>query len=313
MLITDAVKSPPYATLLPELILAAVESVGWRCSGSLLALNSYENRVYQVGIEAASPLIVKFYRPQRWSDDMILEEHRFALELVEQEIPVIAPWMNTAQDTLHRYQDFRFALFPRWGGRALAVDDLNQLEWIGRCLGRLHAIGAKRPFQHRPHLSVQIHGYAAYDFLIANNFIPDFLKTNYCRAAEAVLQKVDACFQSNPNIKSLRLHGDMHAGNILWQDTGLHIVDLDDCMMGPAMQDLWMLLSGEPQQLTQQLDCMLRGYTDFHNFDYRERHLIEPLRTLRLIHYSAWLARRWLDPAFPRSFPWFNTPRYWEE
>jgi len=303
----------PYEDLDPNLILSAIESVGFRCTGSMLALNSYENRVYQIGIEHAAPMIAKFYRPQRWSNETILEEHQFALELMEHEIPVVAPWMTDSKETLHVYKGFRFALFPRWGGRALELDKLDQLEWMGRFIGRLHAVGACRPFQHRPRLDTQTHGYDTYHFLIENNFIPTDIKANYCHTVESVLQKIAQQFQQVGAVNYIRLHGDMHAGNVLWNDAGPHIVDLDDCVMGPAVQDIWMLLSGNEMQMEAEIACILRGYCEFHDFNFSELRLIEALRTLRMLQYSAWLARRWEDPAFPRSFPWFNTPRYWQE
>lgn len=303
----------PYANLDPQVILDAVESVGFQCNGSLFALNSFENRVYQIGIEDAEPLIAKFYRPHRWSNEAIIEEHQFSLELTEHEIPVVAPWMNQDNKTLHQYQDFRFALFPRWGGRALELDSLSQLAWMGRFIGRLHAVGACRPFQHRLTLDVKTHGYESYQFLIENHFIPDHLKENYIRTAETVLQKVEQHFQNVGTINTIRLHGDMHAGNVLWRDTGPHIVDLDDCLIGPAIQDIWMLLSGDAMHVNLQLEHILRGYREFHDFNPRELHLIEPLRTLRMLRYSAWIARRWEDPAFPINFPWFNTSHYWQE
>ena len=303
----------PYANLDPNLILDAIESVGVVCTGSLLALNSYENRVYQVGIEDSEPLIAKFYRPQRWSNETILEEHQFALELVEHEIPVVAPWARETKETLHHYQDFRFALFPRRGGWALELDRLEQLAWMGRFIGRLHAVSACRPFKHRPKLDVQTHGYNAYHFLIKHDFIPSYLKENYCNTVETALKKIEQRFQEAGRIDYIRLHGDMHPGNVLWNNIGPHIVDLDDCVMGPAIQDIWMLLSGDDLEVSLQLEHILQGYREFHDFNSRELHLIEALRMLRMLQYSAWLASRWEDPAFPRSFPWFNTPHYWQE
>ncbi len=303
----------PYENLDPSLILTAIESVGYLCSGSLLALNSYENRVYQVGIEDASPLIAKFYRPNRWSSEAILEEHQFSLELAEREIPVIAPLVNADAKTLHEYQNYRFALFPRRGGRALDQDNLDQLEWMGRFIGRLHAVSACKPFKYRGALNVQTHGYFPYQFLIKNNFIPDYLKKHYCETVEAVLNRIDHLFNNITDLKLIRLHGDCHLGNVLWNDAGPHIVDLDDSVMGPAIQDIWMLLSGDPMQTRLQLSIILEGYREFHDFDMRELQLIEAMRTLRMIQYSAWLACRWEDPAFPRAFPWFNTTHYWDE
>lgn len=301
----------PYSSLEPGVILDAVESIGFQCTGGLFALNSYENRVYQVGIESAAPVIVKFYRPGRWSDATIIEEHQFALELAGHELPVVAPLIRQ-EHTLHYYQDFRFAVFPRQGGRPLEVDNLEHLEWMGRFIGRIHAIGASGAFKHRLVLNVENYGTQPYQFLLDNNFIPEELKYNYCHAVNILLPKISQVFEYiHPD--TLRLHGDCHPGNILWTDTGPHFVDLDDCLTGPAIQDIWMLLSGSKEQVKQQMDRILDGYYEFHDFDPREIHLIEALRTLRMIHYSGWLAKRWEDPAFPRNFPWFNTPRYWQD
>lgn len=307
-------QATPYANLNPDLILNAIESIGLRCSGSLLALNSYENRVYQVGIEDAPPLIAKFYRPHRWTNAAILEEHAFAARLAESEIPVIAPLAPTANTTLFEYQDFRFALFPRQGGRTLELDNLEHLRWMGRFIGRLHAIGACQAFQHRIHLDVQTYGYAPYRFLVEQNFIPSEIRSRFCQIAETLLQKIEHRFQQAGALRYIRLHGDCHAGNVLWNDGGPRIVDLDDCLMGPAVQDLWMLLTGNTEQeMRVQLQAILQGYQEFHDFNFRELSLIEALRALRMINYSAWLAKRWEDPAFPLNFPWFNTPRYWQE
>lgn len=303
----------PYENLDPSLILTAIESVGYLCSGSLLGLNSYENRVYQVGIEESAPLIAKFYRPNRWTDEAILEEHQFAKELVEHEIPVIAPLANMNNETLHHYQGFRFALFSRHGGHALELDNFEQLEWMGRFIGRLHAVGACRPFKHRPKLDIQTHGHIPYHFLIKNDFIPTYLKQDYCQTVDTVLKKVEDTFQQAGTVKYIRLHGDCHLGNVLWNDAGPHIVDLDDSVMGPAIQDIWMLLSGDAAHISSQLHVILRGYREFSDFNPCELQLIEAMRTLRMIQYSAWLADRWEDPAFPLAFPWFNTPHYWQE
>ncbi len=303
----------PYETLDPHIILDAVESIGFSCTGSLFALNSYENRVYQIGIEESAPLIAKFYRPHRWRDEAILEEHQFAAELLQREIPVVAPLVSQGK-TLHHYRDFRFALFPRKGGRSLELDNLEHLEWMGRFIGRLHAVGACQSFRYRPRIDTKTQGHTPYQYLLDNNFIPTHLKTNFCAVVSALLQKIEERFQQAGAIKYIRLHGDCHAGNVLWNDTGPQIVDLDDCLMGPALQDLWMLLSGHnPDQVQLQLQTILRGYQEFHDFNYRELCLLEALRSLRMIQYSAWLAARWQDPAFPRSFPWFNTAHYWQQ
>lgn len=307
----------PYSALTPDTVLNALESVGLPCDGSLLALNSYENRVYQVGIVDAPPLVAKFYRPQRWSDAAILEEHAFAQELHEREIPVVAPLPLAGGRTLHHAQGFRFAVFPRRGGRAPELDRPDTLQWMGRFLGRIHAVGAVAPFRERPCLDIAGFGEASRDYLLAHGFLPEDLRTAWCSVVDQALAGARRCYARAGAVASIRLHGDCHAGNVLWTDSGEtrgpHFVDFDDCRMGPAVQDLWMLLSGERAEMTHQLGEVLAGYEDFRDFDRRELHLVEALRTLRLLHYSAWLARRWDDPAFPAAFPWFNTQRYWQD
>ena len=305
--------TPVYAGLDPDSILSAVESQGYVTSGHLLALNSYENRVYQVGLDAGGFLVAKFYRPARWSDAGILEEHAFALELAEAEIPLVAPLRNDAGETLFSHRGFRFALYPRRGGRWPDLDDPDNLEWIGRFLGRIHAVGATRDFIHRPTLDIAGLGTESYRYLLERGFIPDYVELAYRSLAEDLLRQVQIAFERAGRVKYLRLHGDCHPGNILWTDAGPHFVDLDDCRMGPAVQDLWMLLSGDRQEMGAQLSEIVAGYELFTDFDRRELLLIEALRTLRMLHYAAWLAHRWDDPAFPQAFPWFNTPRYWEE
>lgn len=303
----------PYANLTPAVILNAIEQAGFPVTGSLLALNSFENRVYQIGIEDSTPVIAKFYRPNRWSDAAILEEHQFAEELMSHEIPVVAPLKSSSGETLHHYEEFRFAVFPRHGGRPLELDNIDQLQWMGRFIGRLHAVGATKNFQHRLTLDVQTYGYDSYRFLLENNFIPKHLQQRYCQVIESVLAKIENCYAAVGHIDLIRLHGDCHPGNVLWNDYGPRIVDLDDSCMGPAMQDIWMLLSGHFTESHVQLDYILQGYADFYDYNPREIYLIEPLRTLRLLQYAAWLAMRWEDPAFPLNFPWFNTESYWQE
>ena len=303
----------PYVILKPDFILDAVEHVGFRCTGGLLALNSYENRVYQIGIEDSAPIVAKFYRPYRWSIQTILEEHEFAQTLYEHEIPVVAPLKDAENATLHHFKNFNFALFPCWGGHALELDSLEHLERMGRFIGRLHAVGSSRPFQHRAKLTVEGLGYDALKHLDKTRFIPEHIKSYFFNDAKALLNKIEGIFKSVSSVKYIRLHGDIHAGNVLWDDTGPHILDFDDCMMGPAIQDLWMLLSGEKDQMALQMDHILKGYLQFHDFNRIELRLIEPLRTLRQLNYAAWLASRWEDPAFPLNFPWFDTTAYWEE
>lgn len=307
----------PYSALTPDVVLNALEGVGLRCDGSLQALNSYENRVYLVGIADALPVVAKFYRPQRWRDEAILEEHAFSRELQEREIPVVAPLALDGGRTLHAAHGFRFAVFPRRGGRAPELDKPDTLQWMGRFLGRIHAVGAIAPFRARPALDIASFGEDSYEFLLKHRFLPEDLLPAWQSVASQALEGVRRCYARAGAVSQIRLHGDCHAGNVLWTDSGEmrgpHFVDFDDCRMGPAVQDLWMLLSGERAEMTQQLGDVLAGYEDFCEFDSRELHLVEALRTLRLIHYSAWLARRWDDPAFPTAFPWFNTQRYWQD
>ena len=301
-----------FSNLPPDSVLNALESVGFRSDGRLLALNSYENRVYQIGIEEDAPLVAKFYRPGRWTDAAILEEHGFVQELAEREIPVV-PALVLDGRTLHRFEGFRFAVFPKHGGRAPELEDRQTLEWMGRFLGRIHAIGALRPFHERPTLDIASFGEQPRDYLLAHEFIPADLDAAYRSAVNQALDGVRHCFARAGDVRVLRLHGDCHVGNVLWTDDGPHFVDFDDSRMGPAVQDLWMLLSGERADMARQLTDVLAGYEDFCNFDERELHLVEALRTLRLIHYAAWLAQRWDDPAFKQAFPWFNTQRYWQD
>ncbi len=335
--------SHPYDALTPDLILDAVEQTGLRCDGRLLALNSFENRVYQVGIEDGPPLVAKFYRPERWPRAAILEEHAFALELAGAELPVVAPLRDedipgalpraegipaeppredgtasalrtpTQGGTLREHRGFAFALYPRQRGRAPELEDRDTLIWMGRFIGRIHAIGALNPFQDRPVLDVRTFGEEPAAFVLEQGFIPPDLRSAYATLVRQVLDQARACFERAGRVSPIRLHGDCHAGNVLWDDEGPHFVDLDDARNGPAAQDLWMLLSGERPAMELQLEAVLRGYREFHDFNLRELHLLEALRTLRLIHYSGWLARRWEDPTFPVNFPWFNTQRYWQD
>jgi Ser/Thr protein kinase RdoA (MazF antagonist) len=299
--------------LTPDFILDALESVGLRSDGRLLALNSYENRVYQIGMEQGSPLVAKFYRPQRWSDAAILEEHAFVQALADQEIPVVPALAPSGGGTLLTHDGLRFAVFPRQGGRAPELEDPDTLEWLGRFLGRIHALGAQTAFRERPALDIASFGEEPAAYLLAHGFIPQDLEAAYRAVVSQALEGVRRCFSRAGYVATIRLHGDCHPGNVLWTHDGPHFVDFDDSRMGPAVQDLWMLLSGERDDMAQQLGHLLAGYECFCDFDSRELHLVEALRTLRLIHYSAWLARRWDDPAFPVAFPWFNSQRYWQD
>jgi Ser/Thr protein kinase RdoA (MazF antagonist) len=301
-----------FSTLTPDCVLNALESIDLRPDGRLLALNSYENRVYQIGMEDGAPLVAKFYRPARWTNEAILEEHAFVQALVEREIPVV-PALSINGQSLHEFAGFRFAVFAKHGGRAPELENRDTLEWMGRFLGRIHAVGALQNYQHRPSINLDTFGLAPRDYLLANDFIPADLLPAYRSVIDQALDGVRACYDRTGNLKLLRLHGDCHAGNVLWTDDGPHFVDFDDSRMGPAIQDLWMLLSGEREDRVRQLADVLAGYEDFCDFDPRQLNLIEALRTLRLIHYAAWLAQRWDDPAFKQAFPWFNTQRYWQD
>ena len=297
----------PYSLLTPDRVLDAVAACGLQPDGRLLSLNSYENRVYQVWLEDAAVVVAKFYRPGRWSDAQIDEEHDFARELAEREIPVVAP-----THSLH-FAEFRVAIYPRRGGRTPELGDDKTLEWIGRFIGRIHAVGAIRKFQHREALTPQNFGHDARAVLLDSNFVPADLLDAWKAVTAQALAGVERCYATAGEVRAIRLHGDCHVGNILWTQDGPHFVDLDDARMGPALQDLWMLLSGNPAAMGAQLHHVLAGYEEFADFDRRELYLLEALRTLRLIHYSAWIARRWDDPAFPAAFPWFNTQRYWQD
>lgn len=305
-------REAPYSELSPETVLDAIEALGFRCDGRALALNSYENRVYQIGIEDADPLIAKFYRPARWSDAAIREEHAFAGELAAQEIPVIAPLLQ-AGESMHVHLGFRYAVFPRRGGRWPELGTADEREWVGRFLGRIHAVGRAGRFQQRAALNMEDLGRNARDFVLDGDWMPDYLATKYAEVTDELLEAVEARALGWGGARLGRILGDCHRGNILWTDAGPHFVDLDDCVSGPAIQDLWMLLSGGHQEMRTELRDLLTGYEQFLPFDRSEIALIEPLRALRMIHYSAWLARRWHDPAFPKAFPWFAEPRYWEQ
>ena len=318
-----------FETLTPDVVLDALEGVGLRGDGRLTALSSYENRVYQVQLEDGTSVVAKFYRPERWSEAQILEEHAFAAELMAFEVPAIGPLVLSGQ-TLHQFGGFAFSVSPRRGGRPPELDDGEVLEWIGRFLARIHTVGAKNPFVHRPALNVETFAVEPMQWLLSHDMVPLDVQSAWTRGVEAAITAISkydtllaqpkAQDRDSSGIRVLRLHGDCHPGNILWTPAdaapatgpGPHFVDLDDARTGPAVQDLWMLLSGDRQQRTRQLGALVDGYEQFREFDRAELALIEPLRTLRLIHYSAWLARRWTDPTFPANFPWFGSSDYWQ-
>lgn len=302
----------PFDGLTPECVLDAIESVGLWADGRLLTLNSYENRVYQIGIDGDQPIVAKFYRPGRWSDAAILEEHAFVADLSAREIPVV-PARAVDGRTLHTHAGFRFSIFDRRGGRAPELEDRDTLMWLGRFLGRIHAVGALEPYVSRPALDIETFGREPSTYVLEHDFVPADLRAAYQTVVGLALEAIEAAFERAGDVKRIRLHGDCHGGNVLWTDHGPHFVDFDDSRMGPAIQDLWMLLPAGRVEQSKALGDLLAGYEDFCEFDPRELYLIEALRTLRLIHFAAWLARRWNDPAFPAAFPWFNTQRYWEE
>jgi len=308
----------PFADLTPDAVLNAIDAIGVPTSGTLLALNSYENRVFQVGVQddAQRFVVAKFYRPGRWTDAQIVEEHAFTGELARVEVPAVPP-LAIDGATLHERGGYRFALYPRRGGRAPEIEDRQVREWLGRFIGRIHSVGGTSRYQHRPSLDVATFGDEPRAYLLASGWLPHELRDVYAGVSAQAIDEVRRCYGRAGDLRTIRLHGDVHVGNVLWTDSGAqpgpHFVDFDDSRMGPALQDLWMLLSGSRDERQAQLADLLAGYEDFAEFDRRELHLIEALRTLRLVHYSAWIARRWDDPAFPAAFPWFDTPRYWEE
>ncbi|MBN4063453.1 serine/threonine protein kinase [Cardiobacterium sp. AH-315-I02] len=301
-----------YTDLMPEVVLAAVESLGYETSGCQLALNSYENRVYRCELEQGGAVIVKFYRPDRWSDSAIGEEHLFAQQLLEQEIPVVAPIIKDAR-SLFEHAGYRFSIYPLRGGRWPDLESRDDLNWMGRFIARIHNVGRTASFKHRHQIEINRMGNESASWLLSNGFIPGYLETAYQTLVADLLKEIQSAFDRCGSYHRIRLHGDCHRSNVLWTDDGPHFVDLDDCCTGPAIQDLWMLLSGERQEMTEQLCDLLEGYEEFASLDLNELNLIEALRSLRMMFYAAWLARRWGDSAFPLAFPWFNTNQYWEQ
>ena len=332
---------PPFTGLTPDTVLDALDTVGLRGDGRLIQLNSYENRVFQVFLEDGRVVVAKFYRPGRWSDAQILEEHALAADLAADECPVVAPWplaietparlparlchepsvqglvgppgTSSLVEVQTHAGPYRFAVVERRAGRAPELEAPGTLEWIGRLIGRMHLVGRRREFAHRGRLDVASVGRSARDWLQASDLVPPDALPQWLAAADQVLDLAQAAFDKLEPLSRLRLHGDCHIGNILWTEAGPHFVDLDDCLSGPAVQDLWMLLSGDKAIARREMNEVLSGYEQFIDFDDRELSLIEPLRSLRMLHHSAWMARRWDDPAFKAGFPWFEQPSYWAQ
>lgn len=303
----------PYDALKPDVILDAMESAGFEVNGRLFALNSYENRVYQIGLEDGPPVITKFYRPGRWSVAAIREEHEFTLELQAADIPVVAPMVMNNGDSLGQHGEFLFAVFPQRGGQAPDTSVTDTLYRLGQWLGQIHNIGATKGFEHRPQFDL-LHGLEKHnELLLEGDWIPKDLRPAWDSLIPDLISNCRQRIEEAGSVETLRIHGDCHAGNILCREEQMLFVDLDDCRTGPAVQDMWLLLNGEATERGAQLGELLEGYEMFRDFNRRERHLIEPLRCYRQISHCAWLAKRWEDPAFPRFFPWFAQPRYWSD
>ena len=300
---------PPFENLGPETILAALESVGFEPNGSLLALNSYENRVYQAQTESLEFYVAKFYRPERWTYEAIEEEHNFSYELLDSDISVVAP-IQIDGSTIFDFAGYHFAIFPRQGGHPPNVENKEDLEVLSRSIARIHAIGSKKPFKHREIFSMDRLGTRSREFILGSDFLPPELVEAYASTSHNLLSAIDPSLIESQQI---RIHGDCHMGNVLWRSDISHFVDFDDCLNGPPIQDLWMLLSGERQDQLNQVNTILDAYNEFYDFNPSTLNIIEPLRTLRMIHHAAWIGKRWEDPAFPLAFPFFNSAKYWSD
>lgn len=301
----------PFDSLHPGAVFDAAESIGLQPSGRLFALNSYENRVYQLGDEDGALWVLKFYRPARWSDAQIAEEHSFTFELAAAELPVAAPITRDGA-SLFAHENLRFAAFPYLAGRTPEFGDRETLALLGRTLSRIHAIGGRDRFRHRVTLDIRRMGIDAIAAVTASGFVPDALEEQYRRVSDQVIGRIRQSFENFGPLPQRRIHGDCHAGNILWRENGPLFVDLDDCMSGPCIQDLWMFLAGDPASQQETWAALMEGYELFGEFDFAELTLVEPLRSLRILHHASWIASRWHDPAFPRAFPWFADARFWE-
>jgi len=308
--VTDSAPAP-FDALDPGAVFAAAESIGLEPSGRLFALNSYENRVYQLGDEQGALWVLKFYRPARWSDAQIAEEHAFTFELADAELPVAAP-LRRDGESLFAHRRLRFAAFPYLAGRAPELDDRATLGLLGRTLARMHAIGARARFARRPSLTLERLGSQSRRLVMDSGFVPESLEDQYARVSEQVIGRIRQSFEAFGSLPSVRIHGDCHAGNILWRENGPLFVDLDDCMSGPRIQDLWMFLAGDAASQQSTWAALMEGYELFGELDFAELTLVESLRSLRMLHHAGWIAHRWHDPAFPRAFPWFADARFWE-
>lgn len=304
-----------FFALTPERVLDAVEVGGRRATGYAFALNSFENRVYEVELEDGERLVAKFYRPDRWSREAIADEHAFLAELHAEELPVVPPIDLGGGETLGTVGDdsggILYACFPKVRGRPPEDLDEAQLRRIGRLIARLHLVGGRRAAAARPRLTVDYYGTASLRLLLESDFIPDSLRPRYAGIAERVIGECEAAFLRFPDLETLRIHGDCHLGNLLWGKDGPFFLDFDDFLAGPAVQDLWLIAPGLDDEARRQRLALVEGYEEMRAFDRRTLALVEPLRALRILRYAAWIAQRYRDPAFQRAFPDFEEPNYW--
>lgn len=306
-------KETSFDALLPDDIVNSLGDCGWSCDGRIQALASYENRVYQIGLsDRPEPVVAKFYRPERWTDEQILEEFEFTDELAELELPVLTPLSSPEGPVLCHKLGFRFAVYPHARGHAPYLDDAHALAQIGRLIARIHNIGQKHTFDYRETMSFTHRAVDSALFIVEGNWVPDDLRDAYEAIVEDLLGAIDDSLDHDV-LADGRIHGDMHVGNLLWDAGSPSVLDFDDACNGPAMQDLWMFLSGNPDEMQRNLDALAEGYEMFRPFPSTMLNQVEALRAMRILYHTAWLARRWKDPAFPRAFPWFNTQKFWQE
>ena len=297
-----------FFSLTPDRVLDAVEVGGLRSTGRCLPLRAFENRVYEVELEDQRRIVVKFYRPGRWSRETILDEHAFLLDLVAAEVPAVAPLDLGTGATLNEIEGILYAGFPKVRGRTLDELDAENRRRIGRTIGRMHAVGAGCESPHRPRLTVERYIREPLEVLIGGGFVFDGIASRY---RDVALRIADAVATPLAAARTQRIHGDLHWGNILWATDGPVLVDFDDCLVGPPVQDLWLLARGDSEDARAARGDLLEGYELFREFDRSTLALWEPLRALRIVYMSGWIARRWEDPSFPPAFPSFRQPSYW--